>query len=212
MLIGVGVFLLLLIVGRSGILLPLLGGLLAILIRLAPVLLQILMDHAPGWYRRRSYQKGQSGDGSRSSVKTRYLSMELDHATGTISGLVHTGRFRGRHLHELDRTQLQQLYRDYVATDEESAHLLRAYLEKVYGETDWDDSDADAAAGRGAAKTGMTKTEALEVLGLEAGCSRQMIVDAHRRLIQKLHPDRGGSDYLAAKINQAKDVLLKQTG
>mgnify|MGYP000082487598 CR=1 FL=1 len=58
------------------------------------------------------------------------------------------------------------------------------------------------------AHTTMSRAEALEVLGLEAGASAEEIVDAHCRLIQKLHPDRGGNDYLASRVNDAKSVLL----
>jgi len=69
---------------------------------------------------------------------------------------------------------------------------------------------SEAEPDRPASRSGvMTEAEALEILGLEPGCSRQSVQDAHRRLIQKMHPDRGGSDYLAAKINQARDILLR---
>lgn len=72
-----------------------------------------------------------------------------------------------------------------------------------------DNSGPDSGAGpEQAHSSGMTEREACEILGVTSSCSREDVVVAHRRLIQKLHPDRGGSDYLAAKINEAKSVLL----
>jgi len=54
----------------------------------------------------------------------------------------------------------------------------------------------------------MSAEQAREVLGLKPDCTKDEIIQAHRRMMQKVHPDRGGSDYLASQINTAKDVLL----
>lgn len=72
------------------------------------------------------------------------------------------------------------------------------------------EGETGSGRGRAGGKTApMTEAEALEVLGLKVGASQADIVQAHRKLISRVHPDRGGSDYLAARINLAKRVLLK---
>ena len=58
----------------------------------------------------------------------------------------------------------------------------------------------------------MSVDEAFAVLGLKKGATKEQIISAHRKLMQKMHPDRGGSDYFAAKINLAKKILLEKSG
>lgn len=146
-----------------------------------------------------------------SSIETAYLSMQLDQDSGAVSGRVLRGRFTGRSLSELTPDELALLWRECEGDDPESVPLLEAFLERAHG-PDWRDTvrvGPDGDAGHEVAFSAtMTDSEALQILGLEDGASDQEIREAHRRLIQKLHPDRGGSSYLATKINQAKDHLL----
>ena len=147
--------------------------------------------------------------GQTSSISTRYLDVTLDHDSGAMDGTVREGSFAGRRLAELDLEQLQSLLAEYRREDAQSAAVLEAYLDREHGSA-WRDaaqaSEGDAARPPTAAH--MSADEARQILGVEPDAERDEIVSAHRRLMQKLHPDRGGSGYLAAKINQAKDVLL----
>jgi hypothetical protein len=145
--------------------------------------------------------------GGKSKVRTRFLLMELDHASGALSGEVLEGPYRGRRLTDLDLNALLDLLRQCRADDEQSAAVLEAYLDREYPNT-WRTGDAGDGAGRAPAGGRMSRDEAYEILGLEPGADHAAIIAAHKRLMQRMHPDRGGSTYLAAKINQAKDLLL----
>ncbi len=147
--------------------------------------------------------------GQCSQVRTRFLHMRLDHDSGDLSGEVLEGPFTGCQLSELSLSQLLRLLQDCRAADAQSAAVLEAYLERHHG-PQWREQDAGEAPGRGQNGTApMSRDQAYEILGLEPGAERQSILDAHRRLMQKLHPDRGGSTWLASRVNQAKDLLLK---
>ncbi|MEA3411358.1 MAG: molecular chaperone DnaJ [Pseudomonadota bacterium] len=157
-------------------------------------------------YGQGSTGRGDSGPSGRvSRVRTRFLNMTLDHDSGEIDGVIVSGPHQDRRLGELKREELTGLFDQYQAADEESASLLAAYLDKRFGE-DWRSEPASGTPASGGSE--MTREQALEILGLAPGAAREEIIDAHRRLMQKLHPDRGGSNYLAARVNLAKDILL----
>jgi len=145
--------------------------------------------------------------GRQSRVRTRYLDMILDHDTGAMDGQVLAGRYRDSKLSAMNLQDLIALL-DECQTDAQSVAVLQAYLDRAH--PDWRDSVGpreQAHAGNGQSGA-MTVEEAYDILGLQPGASREEIVATHRRLMQKLHPDHGGSDYLAAMINRAKDILL----
>ena len=197
--------------GRLSWIFALFGALLPFLRRLLPLL--TYLPTAQRAYRRFRDTRGAAGQstaGRQSNVESRFLSMTLDHDSGEMRGRVLEGRFAGQTLAALTRDQLQELLAECDQEDEDSAALLRAYLERRYGGT-WqthEQPEADEGAPGSGFAGEMTQREAWEILGLEAGATEEQIISAHRRLMQKLHPDRGGSTYLAAKINQAKDLLL----
>jgi len=145
--------------------------------------------------------------GRTSSIRTRFLEMTLEHDSGDMDGLVMEGGYRGRQLSELDLDQLLDLLGACRSQDAQSAAVLEAYLDRTHGET-WREEAEGEGAPVAPGESRMTRGEAQAILGLTEGATHEEIRDAHRRLMQKLHPDRGGSDYLAAKINQAKRVLL----
>ncbi len=129
--------------------------------------------------------------------------MQLDHDSGEMWGRVLEGPFAGRELADLSPLDLLSVWRYCLSEDEQSARLIESYLDRRLGE-DWRDEAEAPAAGA----SSMTRDEAFEILGLEPGAGEEEIRRAYRSLMQKYHPDQGGSDYLAAKINQAKALLL----
>lgn len=160
--------------------------------------------------------------GQSSDVESDWLAMRLDHDSGEISGRIKKGRYAGRDLSDLDAGQVMTVLDECRRHgDDEGAQLLEAYLDRVFGD-DWRDQDGGQGqeggqgGGQGGGQRGgaagdsaMTRDEALEILGLESGATADEIKAAHRRLMKNLHPDKGGSEYLARKINEAKDFLLK---
>jgi hypothetical protein len=150
---------------------------------------------------------GPGHDGRTSTVQTDHLEMQLDHATGKMRGRVLKGFFRGRRLESLKPVELAHLWQDCRFVDPQSAQLVEAYLDRVH--PTWRDDMARAEAGAPKGSDGrMTREEALDILGLTPEATANDIRRAHRELMLKMHPDRGGSTYLAAKINEAKDVAL----
>jgi DnaJ domain len=149
----------------------------------------------------------QKSAGQVSRVRSAFLEMELDHDTGAMRGVILTGPREGTRLENLDVPTLVGLLTEI---DDESRALLAAYLDRR--DAGWrEHAQADAAAGRGGAPRGpMTHEEAYQILGLEPGAKAEEIIRAHRTLMKRIHPDQGGTNYLAARVNEAKDTLLGQ--
>ena len=172
----------LLVVARQG--LPLLS-------RLFPMLAHLRNKSAPA-------------AGQNSTVETALLRMNMDHDSGALQGEILQGSFKGWRLTNMDRQQLEQFFAYCGSEDADSLQLLDSYLQQRF--------PGEAFAGQQQSAPGssntMGRSEALAMLGLSDAATKEDIITAHRKLIQKLHPDRGGNDYLAAQINQAKDLLL----
>jgi hypothetical protein len=148
-----------------------------------------------------------AGGAQASSIRTRYLEMRLDHETGAMDGTVLDGPFQGRRLGELEMGELLRLVEFYRESDAQSAAVLETFLDREHGEG-WRERHGAGSGPAAATDDRLTEAEAWAILGLEPGADEEAIRAAHRRLMQRFHPDRGGSDYLAAKINAAKRLLL----
>ncbi len=152
-----------------------------------------------------------SNPNQNSCVETEYLLMNLDHISGEMTGQVKKGAHSGKSLDNLTLAELVDLYKELAHLDTDSAQLLEAYLDRKYDDK-WRDQveEEDFSQAKATQNFSMSVEEAYNILGLDKNANDEEIIEAHRRLMQKLHPDRGGNDYLASKINQAKDILLKK--
>ena len=148
-------------------------------------------------------------DDAQSTVRSHHLHMAVNHANGRLTGKVLVGPNSGRSLDELDTSELLELFDFYARSDRQAGLLLQAYLDqRVSG---WREKYGKAGippGNRPEREENMTLQEASEILGVPVDATRDAVVNAHKRLIQKLHPDRGGSTYLASKVNLAKARML----
>ena len=139
------------------------------------------------------------------------VEMRLDHDSGAMTGVVLAGVYAGRALETLTRPELVSLRAELARDDPDGVNLLEAYLDRRFA--GWREADQGQGQARGSAGAGaMSRREACEILGLSEGASAAEIISAHRTLMKKLHPDHGGSTALAARVNQAKDVLMQRHG
>ena len=202
---GIGLVVLLAVTGRLHFLFALLAFLFPFLRRVLPSVLTGRMGGGGA----------KAKPGNQSHVSSDILDMSLDHDSGTMSGTILKGPMEGRALADLSESEFIELLRYCRGHDEDSARLLETYLDRRFGDSWRSDDEAGSDNGEsgersdsGNAGGPLTESDALDILGLEPGASREEIIQAHRRMMQKLHPDRGGSNYLAARINEAKERLL----
>jgi CysZ protein len=144
-----------------------------------------------------------------SRVATRHVLLFIDHLSGHMSGEILLGPLRGQRLEQVSTEELLDLLSSCYLTDAESAEALEVYLTR---ERDHQIHEPPPRHRPEAApppvNVRMDDSEARAILGIKADAGSDEIQAAHRRLIQRLHPDRGGSDYLAAKVNEAKRLLM----
>lgn len=176
------------------------------LLRMLPTLMRLL----PMWhlFKGRATSAAKPKGDQVSTIRTAYFDMELQHDDGSMEGIVLRGNFAQQKLSTLQLQDLLKLYEE-VRQDADSAQVLEAYIDRNF--PDWREHAQEHHHDSPAPESGtmMTESLALEILGLDETADKQQVIKAHRGLMQKLHPDRGGSDYLAQKINAARDYLIE---
>jgi hypothetical protein len=157
-----------------------------------------------------SWRRGQGKTAGRfSRIRSPMIEMEIDHATGRIEGTILAGAFAGRPLSDLDQSSLRRLHEECSALDQEGVALLEAYFDRRFaGWREHAQGDRDTRTRTHARAGVMSKDEAYQILGLQPGASVDEVQKAYRTLMKKLHPDQGGTAYLAARVNQARETLL----
>lgn len=198
------------VLSTAGPVLVIMVGSLLTLLRRGAIGIPLIIIGVSWWRRNRSKRPISSVEGQKSTVRSANLEMELDHDTGEMDGTILTGRLKGVRLSSLSGEEIMSLYFDF-RSDTDSISLLESFLDRY--SPDWRDRvDSDAFRNQNDTSDfdNMTKQEAYQILGLEPNASQEEIHQAWRRLIKGVHPDSGGSAFLAAKINTARDILLDQ--
>lgn len=190
----------LLLTGRVQFLLGLLGAVFPLARHLAPLLSHLPLLRKLGQVLRQQKAQTVTDSVSTNSLQSPYVQLSINPQSGEMAGQVRAGPYRDRHLHELDSNTLLSLLAECRRHDPLGAALLDAYMERYHSHARQHSRDSTSA--------NLSLDDAYQVLGLQQDAERQAVIDAHRRLIQRIHPDRGGSDYLAARINEAKEVIL----
>jgi len=212
---AIGLVIILAATGRLHWLFALIVSVFSALIPLVRRFLPLIIRYLPflaGLYRQAQAAKSTNGptQGQTSSVETEFLRMTLDHDSGEMDGEILKGVFQGKRLTQLSQQQLNSIMLE-CQHDADSVALLEAFLDRYFGPEWRTEKDYRKGNENEYADKEMSNIEAYEILGLNSDATEQEIIAAHRRLIAKYHPDKGGSNYLAMKINQAKDILLKNT-
>lgn len=194
------------------------GVLLFLVLRTPQFLFSLLALAAPAlvwWFRQRRASGKLGGDwssptGAQSTgVETEWLRMSLDHDSGVMDGVILRGRWIGRTLSALSEAELFELL-DACAADPQSVRVLEAYLDRRL-DANWRDrrpTREEAPPHPDRWSDAMSRDEACAVLGVEPDASADEIKAAYRRLMRKVHPDQGGSDELASRVNRARAILL----
>lgn len=200
LIVGIGGALVVMVAtGRLSWLFAALGALVAVVPRLVRMALSFGPTLMP--FLKRYQQNKQS------NMQTDFVKLQINMLTGEFQGEVLKGEFAGRKLQQMNEAELKQLLALFEGEDRESAALLAAYLNNVHPEWSHAGTNSDDYAYQ--SSSDMPVQEARDILGVEETASSDEINMAHKRLMQKMHPDRGGSDYLAQQINRARDCLLK---
>lgn len=213
-LIAVGlVFLVMAMSGKAPALFAVIGAAMTQIMRIAPLLIRF----APSL--RRFIGTGalgaaaaQASGAGVSRVMTNTISMTMEHSSGRVDGEVLAGPLQGKTLSEMTIDELKSLYAQCQQQDPDALRLLATYLQKERS-SEWSFDSADAQGSEGEARDNLSSQEinpkeASEILGIGIDATKADIVAAHRSLMGRLHPDKGGNNYLAAKVNAAKKTLL----
>jgi hypothetical protein len=201
------------VVGMIGALLLVLRGRIGLAAAVASMVANFAGWKTPGGASPGGFSNVGGGAGARqgrsSIARSAMVEMRLDHSSGEMTGTILSGAYGGRAVETLSRPELLALRQELARDDPDGVSLLEAYLDRRFA--GWREADQGQRQRRGG-DGAMTRREAFEVLGLAEGAGAADIIRAHRTLMKKFHPDHGGSTTLAARVNQAKDVLMQRQG